>query len=98
MTQRPTIDRSAAWHALSAHLTSFAGTTLKDLFAADPARGERCHATAAGIYLDYSKNHCTDATLDLLEALAATAELPRHIAELFAGAPVNRSEQRAAVA
>lgn len=97
MTQRPTIDRSAAWRALSAHHTHFAGTRLKDLFAADPARGERCHATAAGIYLDYSKNHCTDATLDLLEALAATAELPRHIAALFAGAPVNRSEQRAAL-
>ncbi len=97
MTQRSSIDSSAAWRALSAHRTSFSGTTLNDLFAADPARGERCHATAAGIYLDYSKNHCTDTTLGLLEELAATAELPRQLAALFAGAPVNRSEQRAAL-
>ena len=97
MPLRPAIDSSAAWRALRAHRTSFAGTTLNDLFAADPARGERCHATAAGIYLDYSKNHFTDTTLSLLEELAAVAELPEHIVALFAGAPVNRSEQRAAL-
>lgn len=97
MPLRPAIDSTAAWHALRAHRTSLAGTTLNDLFAADPARGERCHATAAGIYLDYSKNHFTDTTLSLLEELAAVAELPEHIVALFAGAPVNRSEQRAAL-
>ena len=97
MTERPAIDSTDAWRALTAHRASFAGTTLNALFAADPTRGERCSANAAGIHFDYSKNHVTAITLDLLEQLATVAELPRHIDALFAGAPVNRSEQRAAL-
>ena len=36
---------------------------LRNLFAEDPARGERMTAEAAGIFLDYSKNRITDETL-----------------------------------
>ena len=39
---------------------------LRELFAADPARGERLVAEAAGLYLDYSKQRVTDETLALL--------------------------------
>ena len=39
---------------------------LRELFAADPERGERLVAEAAGLRLDYSKHRITDETLALL--------------------------------
>ena len=48
---------------------------LRQLFAADPARGERLTLEAAGIFLDYSKNRVTDETLGLLVRLAAECGL-----------------------
>ena len=39
---------------------------LRDLFAAEPERGERLTHEACGLYLDYSKNRITDETLRLL--------------------------------
>lgn len=97
MTQSPPIDRSDAWRALRDHRASFAGIDLRDLFDADPERGQRFCASAARIHFDYAKNPCTATTLDLLERLAHAAALPQQIAALFAGAAVNRSEQRAAL-
>jgi len=91
------IDQTRAWRALRVHHASLAGTTLAELFAADPERGTRLAAAAAGIYLDYAKQLLTDATLALLQDLAQAAELPAQIAALFAGAAVNRSEQRPAL-
>ena len=59
-----------AWAALERHADEVRGLHLRDLFAADPTRGERLTAEAAGLYLDYSKNRVTDETLRLLLALA----------------------------
>ena len=52
-----------AWQALERHYADISGQHLRDLFAADPRRGERLTAEAAGIYLDYSKNRITDETV-----------------------------------
>ena len=60
-----------AWAALGEHYGKIRDTHLRDLFAADPDRGERLTAEAAGLYLDYSKNRVTDETLELLIDLAA---------------------------
>ena len=57
-----------AWKALEQHYAEIAGTHLRELFAADPRRGERLTAEAAGLYLDYSKNRITDETMRLLVA------------------------------
>lgn len=97
MANRTAIDRTPAWHALTVHHGSLAGTTLAELFAIDPERGMRLTATAAGIHLDYSKQLLTDHTLALLQNLALIAELPAQIDALFTGAVVNRSEQRPAL-
>ena len=43
-----------------------AGTTLRELFGRDPQRHARYSLTAAGLFLDYSKNLITDETLALL--------------------------------
>ncbi len=68
---------------------------LRQLFAADPGRGERLTAQAEGIYLDYSKNRVTDETMHLLVELAAESGVPQHRDAMFAGQHINVSEDRA---
>lgn len=52
----PALTALPAWQALVAHHAAIRGTTLRELFAADPARGERLTAEGPGVCLDYSKN------------------------------------------
>jgi glucose-6-phosphate isomerase len=84
-----------AWAALTAHHEAIRGTHLRELFAQDPARGERLTAEGAGLYLDYSKNRVTDETLGLLVALAEQSGLVARTAAMFAGERINVSENRA---
>jgi len=84
-----------AWQALERHYAEISGTHLRDLFAADPGRGERLTAEAAGLYLDYSKNRITDETLDLLMQLAEESGLRARIDAMFAGEKINVTENRA---
>ena len=73
------------------------GTTLRELFAADPQRGERLTAEGAGVFLDYSKNRVTDETLRLLVQLATESGLRDRIDAMFRGEKINVTEQRAAL-
>ncbi len=84
-----------AWAALTAHYEAIRGTHLRELFAQDPARGERLTAEGAGLYLDYSKNRVTDETLGLLVVLAEQSGLAARTAAMFAGERINVSENRA---
>ncbi|WP_300605437.1 glucose-6-phosphate isomerase [Trebonia sp.] len=84
-----------AWQALERHYAEISGQHLRDLFAADPGRGERLTAQAAGIYLDYSKNRVTDATMRLLIELAAESGVPERRDAMFRGEHINVSEDRA---
>jgi glucose-6-phosphate isomerase len=82
------------WKALAAHHEAVRHVHLRDLFAKDPARGERLTAEAAGLYLDYSKNRLTDETLRLLLALAETSGVRARIDAMFAGERINVTENR----
>ncbi len=84
-----------AWQALERHYAEISGTHLRDLFAADPGRGERLAAEAVGIYLDYSKNRITDETLALLVELAEESGVPERRDAMFRGEHINVSENRA---
>jgi glucose-6-phosphate isomerase len=84
-----------AWQALRRHYTEIAGQHLRELFAADPGRGERLTAVAAGLYLDYSKNRVTDETMRLLVELAAESGVPERREAMFRGEHINVSEDRA---
>jgi len=86
-----------AYRLLARHRAELETTTLHDLFAEDPTRGERLAVDAAGWYLDYSKNLVTDETLELLVDLARESLLPDHRDAMFAGAHVNVSEDRPAL-
>jgi len=90
----PPLKQRPAWAALSAHHCEIADTHLRDLFAADPARGERLTAEGAGLYLDYSKHRITEETLRLLIALAEQSGLAERTAAMFAGERINVSENR----
>ena len=65
--------QSSAWQALESHHRELAPIHLRELFAADPARGQRLTAEAAGLFLDYSKNRVTDRTIELLVRAGAGA-------------------------
>jgi glucose-6-phosphate isomerase len=84
-----------AWQALERHYAEISGTRLRDLFAADPGRGERLTAEAEGIYLDYSKNRITDETLALLIELAEESGVAQRRDAMFRGEHINVSENRA---
>jgi glucose-6-phosphate isomerase len=87
------LTRRPQWQALLRH----AGQQqhLRDLFAADPARGERLHAEAAGLYLDYSKQRISDETVGMLLDLAEACGLEDRIAAMFRGEKINTTEDRA---
>jgi len=89
LTARP------AWKALQGHYQQIREVHLRELFAADPQRGERLTAEAGGLYLDYSKNRITGETLQLLRQLARESGLRERIDAMFRGEKINVTEKRA---
>jgi glucose-6-phosphate isomerase len=87
----------SVWPELKAHAKELQGSQLTELFANDAGRARRFFIDAAGIKLDYSKNFFNARTQDLLKACAAELELPDLIQQMFQGAMVNNTEQRAAL-
>jgi len=85
------------WRALTQHRAQVERRHLRELFAADPSRGERLVAEGAGLYLDYSKNRITDETIRLLLELAEACRLRERIDAMFRGDKINATEQRAAL-
>ena len=84
-----------AWKALQAHFQQIQGKHLRELFEADPTRGERFTAETGGIFLDYSKNRITDETLKLLVTLAEESGVREKIEAMFRGDKINITENRA---
>jgi glucose-6-phosphate isomerase len=95
MPAKPRLTDLPEWNALLAHHATLHSTHLSQLFAQDPARGERLTAEACGWYLDYSKNRLTDETLRLLFALARAQGLQPAIAAMLRGDAINATENRA---
>ncbi len=83
-----------AWTALAAHHARIQATNLRELFAADPNRGERLACQAVGVYLDYSKNRVDDAVVASLVQLAEQSGLRARIDAMFRGDRINVSENR----
>ena len=89
------VSGSSEWASLQGQAEKISGVHLRDLFDADPHRGQRLTAEVADLYVDYSKNLVTDETLSTLIALAERASLRERIAAMFAGSHINASEDRA---
>jgi len=89
------VSKKKAWEALESHFQQIRSSHLRELFAGDPARGERMTAEAAGIFLDYSKNRATAETMRLLLQLAEESGLRGRIDAMFRGEKINVTENRA---
>ncbi len=89
------LTRRPAWKALGAHYKQLGATHLRQLFADDPARGDRFTLEALGILLDYSKNRINEETLKLLLQLAEESGLKARIDAMFKGEKINPTEKRA---
>ncbi len=89
------LTRRRAWKALESHHERTKNLHLRELFAADPGRGARMTAEAAGLFLDYSKNRITDETLKLLFELAKESGLRTAMDAMFRGDKINLTENRA---
>jgi glucose-6-phosphate isomerase len=90
-----TLTRLPAWQALQAHHATVKDVHLRQLFADDPARGERLALEGVGLYVDFSKHRITGETLRLLVRLAGESGLKSRIDAMFAGERVNVTENRA---
>jgi glucose-6-phosphate isomerase len=84
-----------AWKALLEHSETLKTRHLRDIFHADPDRGERLRLEAVGWYFDYSKNLVTDETMALLLQLAVESRVAERRDAMFAGDHINVSEDRA---
>lgn len=69
--------------------------TIRELFAEDSARAEKCTLEAAGWTLDWSKNRADAATMKALVRLAEDADLKAEIEKMFSGGKINCTEKRA---
>ncbi len=84
------------WAALERLAGAARGRRIADLFD-DPGRARAFSARADGLLLDYSKTAIDAAIRAELLALLGSAELRARRAEMFAGAPLNATEGRAAL-
>jgi glucose-6-phosphate isomerase len=94
-TKLAPLSERPAWKALQIHFQQIHGKHLRELFEADPGRGERFTAETGGIFLDYSKNRITNETLKLLVKLAEESGLREKIEAMFRGDKINITENRA---
>jgi len=92
---RPRLTTLPQWQSLQRHFAALGPKHLRELFAADPQRGEQLAIEDVGLYLDYSKQRVDADTLRLLRELAVACELPQRIEAMFRGDRINTTENRA---
>ncbi|MGW4446037.1 glucose-6-phosphate isomerase [Streptomyces sp. NPDC004682] len=92
---RTRLNQLPEWDALARHREDVAGTTLRELFAADPGRGTGYTVQVGDLYIDCSKNLVTDETLALLQELATATDVFGLRDAMFRGERINVTEDRA---
>lgn len=92
-------NETEAWRQLQAHQAQLVATDtrISELFTQDPQRCESLSFDCGHIRADFSKHLITPQTLSSLMRLADSLKLPQAIADLFAGAPLNNTEDRPAL-
>lgn len=92
---RARLNRMPQWSALGKHREQLGETTLRELFAEDPARGTGYTLQVGDLHLDYSKQLVTDETLTRLRELAAATGVEELRDAMFRGEKINTTEDRA---
>jgi len=89
------LTKSPIWQQLSEHYTQLRDQHMRQMFADDPQRFQRFSIRLNDILFDYSKNRITLETMALLLQLAEHCDVPGWIEKMFAGEPINHTENRA---
>ncbi|MGW6136651.1 glucose-6-phosphate isomerase [Streptomyces sp. NPDC055140] len=92
---RARLNQMPEWTALAKHREELEDVQLRELFAADPARGSDYTLQVGDLHVDYSKHLVTDETLRLLRELAATTDVFGLRDAMFRGEKINTTEDRA---
>lgn len=87
--------QTKAWKKLTDHFKEAKEYQLKELFNKNKSRKEQFSISLDELVLDYSKNHITQRTIDLLVSLAKETQLKNAIEKYFSGDKINVTEQRA---
>ncbi len=88
------LQTSPTWQSLKQHQIAMQQTKLRKLFESNPDRSDQYSLQAADLWLDYSKNICTDETMALLFQLAKDTGLEAKRDAMFAGERINTTEKR----
>ena len=89
------ITATQSWQALAAHQPHVFAMHLREVFAVDPDRGRELTVDVGDLHIDYSKHRVLRETLELLFSLAREVGLTDRRDDMFAGAHINTSEDRA---
>ncbi|GHE89253.1 glucose-6-phosphate isomerase [Streptomyces griseoluteus] len=92
---RTALNRTPEWAALQEHREGFGGTSLRELFDADPERGRTYTVQAGDLYIDYSKQLVDAEALRLLRELAVATDVFGQRDAMFRGERINTTENRA---
>ncbi|MEV0257078.1 glucose-6-phosphate isomerase [Streptomyces sp. NPDC050732] len=92
---RARLDQTPEWKALAEHRERLGEVQLRELFAADPARGTAYTLQVGDLHIDYSKHLVTAETLTLLRELAAATDVFGLRDAMFRGEKINTTEDRA---
>ena len=91
--KNPTTTKS--WQNLRRHYEKTKNLHMRALFAEDPRRFDKFSIRFNDLLVDYSKNRITQETLKVLIALAEECDLKKAIENIFSGAKINETENRA---
>jgi glucose-6-phosphate isomerase len=86
---------TSAWSKLTSEAAAIDQVRITDLFAADPQRVDKFSVSSGELFLDFSKHLVTDTVWSELLNLAQQSPLQSHQAAMFAGEPINSTENRA---
>jgi glucose-6-phosphate isomerase len=89
------VTETEEWRRLSVQFEQMSDRHLRDLFAAEPDRGTRMAATAADLYLDFSKHRVDEVALAALFDIARVAGVEARRDAMFEGRHINTTEDRA---
>ncbi|MEQ8734712.1 MAG: glucose-6-phosphate isomerase [Rhodospirillaceae bacterium] len=93
----PDPKKTKAWAVLTQHNQAMENVLLRNLFDQDSKRFNKFSWSHAGLTVDLSKQRLSDETLPLLLDLAETMQVADRRNAMFAGQPVNTTENRAAL-
>ncbi|WAW09472.1 glucose-6-phosphate isomerase [Oxalobacter vibrioformis] len=91
----PLFNTLPAFGKLEKHAQTASSWQMRDLFSAEANRFGTFSVSAAGLFLDYSKNRVNSETLSLLMQLACECRVEEKREAMFAGEIFNNTEHRA---